>query len=172
MQKIVFLDIDGVLVRFPDGVHKKRLFFEDPVYPKLYRWDAEPIAEFNRIIAATGADVVISSSWRNIIGIDDVQSFQGLMQHRGVHGQVIGMTPRKMSAYRRSSEIGLWLLENPCPEGEKRRFAILDDTDEASSPHIDPHYFARTNPFEGLHHDDATAVIEWLNAVDTGAANA
>lgn len=168
MQKNVFLDIDGVLVRFPDGVHKKRLLFEDPVYPKLYQWDAEPIAEFNRIIAATGADVVVSSSWRYINGIDNVSAFQALMEHRGVRGKVIGMTPRKMSLYRRSSEIGLWLLENPPPEREGRRFAILDDTDDASSRDLLPHYFARTNPFEGLTAEDADGVIAWLNAVDNG----
>ncbi|MDR0603068.1 MAG: hypothetical protein LBG80_02045 [Bacteroidales bacterium] len=83
MEKVIFLDIDGVLqpptqtrfkhIKEVDEL-KKQLYdkygvdyneYHDyDILAVYYDWDKEAIAELKRILGATGAKIVISSDWR------------------------------------------------------------------------------------------------------------
>lgn len=76
--KIIFLDIDGVLnVCFPARDEFGRLF-----HPEL-------ILNLKRIVDATGAKIVITSTWRSA-GLPEMQRMWKL---RHLPGEVIGITP-------------------------------------------------------------------------------
>jgi len=86
--KLIFLDVDGVLnsliwmERMNDaGKNKDGFFFENV--------DVEAVARLNRIVEATGAAVVVSSTWR--IG-RSAKELQALLDAHGFVGNVIGKT--------------------------------------------------------------------------------
>lgn len=110
--KILFLDIDGVLISNASarkyGVRKA-----DPELVKL----------LNQITHATGAQIVVSSTWRVF---DDIEK---ILVEWGVTAPVMGKTcyPHGLA---RGIEIHEWLLETKL---EIERFAILDD-DQCMEP--------------------------------------
>ena len=136
--KIIFLDIDGVL-NHPGTYacdapwrHEPGEVFPIPVAP-------ECVARLNRLVAETGARIVISSSWRLFAGWQDLGP--ALARH-GLVGEVVGETPDLINdaawleAWRsregapftyerleRGWEIAEWLAQHT----EVTSFAILDD---------------------------------------------
>jgi hypothetical protein len=114
---VIFLDIDGVLNRHGNGK------------------DFEPdcVAAFNRVVKATNAELVISSSWRHMIigGHMSLLGFGKLLRSHGIHGtSVIGHTRSARSDEPRALEIADWLRENRSPDGV-RKVCILDDDPDA-----------------------------------------
>jgi hypothetical protein len=106
-ERIIFLDIDGVLncKRTPNP--RKLPYIADP--PLL--------ARFKRVVDQTGADVVLSSTWR----YDPAGLFSAT--HWGIPFiDVIPDMPQKP----RRDEILAWLKT----QGHVRRFAVLDDEDD------------------------------------------
>lgn len=84
--------------------------------------DQECIKHLNLVLEATGAQVVVSSSWRfchNIVGL------QKLLEYRGFKGELIDITPINLMGPNkvRGHEIQAWLDLNP----EVDRFVIIDD---------------------------------------------
>lgn len=103
--KIIFLDIDGVLNvigtghdEFGQTFHKH---FED---------------NLREIIDATGAKIVISSTWR----MSGLKVMQTMWEMRDLPGEVIDITP--CLRVGRGEEIAEWLRENPVSS-----YCILDD---------------------------------------------
>src|SRR5689334_11685775 len=102
--KVVFLDIDGVVA--PTGT-KRRL-------PSR-----QCIEQLNRITAATGAQIVLSTGSRFH---PDVEA---MLAEWGVHAPIIGRTPLVNNGQaNRGQEIAAWLAG--CAEPIER-FVILDD---------------------------------------------
>lgn len=104
--RLLFLDIDGVLnsknwqsslpaEELSDRIQTKDLF------------DPKAVSRVNTIIAATQADVVISSTWRLVL---EWEKLVGLLQKNKLGGNIIGRTPCKMSNYNRGIEIK-WFLD-------------------------------------------------------------
>jgi hypothetical protein len=117
MQNLIVLDIDGVLNRHQNGR------------------DFEPdcCAALSRILYATRASIVISSTWRGLIRMGDfsLAGFERMLRSHGIRGgSVIGYTRASRSGETRAMEIGDWLKENRSPTGE-RRICILDDDQDA-----------------------------------------
>ena len=83
MKKILFLDIDGVLNT--QRWHKKMVEGHAPKDSFGYDFDPEAVANLCRIIEATGAEIVISSSWKGY-GMDGLQE---LWETRDLPGKVI-----------------------------------------------------------------------------------
>lgn len=120
---VVFLDIDGVL----NGGWCKEFEFD---------WTKpEAVAAFNRIMAETGARVVVSSSWRLENSLNDIKAF--LFDH-GIDSTIefIGVTPEIDFEVEwhgdllelpdaRIKEIRAWLNQHP----EVQHFVVLDDQD-------------------------------------------
>lgn len=137
--KIIFLDVDGVLINNKNGKH-----WNQP--------DSACIAQLNRITDATGAAIVLSSCWR--VGRTAVECRE-LMTGWGVVGKVLGRTGEMAEA--RGYEIGAWLAAYPRPVDA---FVIIDD-DKDMTTFMD--HLIRTDFREGLTPFNADAAITYLN---------
>lgn len=104
---VLFLDFDGVLntpkswiARGPDAL------------------DDDKLSRLHQVVQATKCKVVVSSSWRILHSLAELQAF--LMLDSSV---VIDVTPRKLDLWRRDEEIKAWLADHP----EVDKFAVVDD---------------------------------------------
>lgn len=137
--KVVFLDIDGVLAT-PSSYGAGRFEVVDGKPQQIengfmigdnyfHGLDPRAIKCFNKVIDASSAKIVISSTWRH--GTDEYfESLKEYLKVCGVKGEIIGRTPshRRFSAsryvhYQRGNEIQDWLSEHP----EVTHFVVFDD---------------------------------------------
>lgn len=166
MQKIIFLDIDGVLnsARWDAQISKG-----SPRDRFGYAFDPIAVKNLSKIIAETGADIVVSSSWK-CHGLDGMQE---MWEERNLPGRVIGITPNTISdemllnmnldemdeVALRGPEIEEWLSLHGKKVGH---YVILDDVDSflaSQKTHL-----VLTNPNVGLREEDATKAVEILGA--------
>jgi hypothetical protein len=133
--KVIFLDIDGVLIRY------ESLISENPTP------SPECIENLNRIINGTDAAIVISSSWKEL-GLDKVTAY---LREWGVIADVIDVTPSDLTI-KRGQEIQLWLDANPGLES----FLIIDDLDDMGDLSSN---FILINDEVGLTREDADKAI-------------
>lgn len=149
MKPIIFLDMDGVL----NGNNWNKATFNG-VSP-------EPVEHFNRLIRQTGADVVLSTSWRYLVlkGTMTCKGFAHMLQTHGVVAlNIIGTTESDESApYNRGIQIGGYCLKN----GIFKNYVVLDDTDDGIK---DLHPFVHTNSNTGLTAEDAEKAKAILEA--------
>lgn len=127
--KIIFLDIDGVLNVYPQGHDKWGAIFHSHFVQNLHT-----------IVEATGAKIVITSTWRCGFIIDDkfVDGLTGLIQmwkDRSMPGEIIGITPNLMhitgSTLQRGKEIDMWIDEYQNAKNIKiKNYVILDDDND------------------------------------------
>ena len=145
--KIIFLDIDGVLNSRKSLANFKSL------------WQLSPnnISQLNRILEATNAKIVISSSWRLCREISsELESY--LNNDCGIKGEIIGRTPAIGLSRRRGCEIATWLEEW---QGEPiDSFVILDDGSDME-PFMER--LCQTSFEVGLTEQDADKAIKMLN---------
>jgi hypothetical protein len=161
MRKIIFLDIDGVLS--PRWWNSDK---QSDNYGCLF--DAKAVANLAKIVEETEADIVISSSWKNI-GLVELQN---MWRDRGLPGKIVDITPDYMSdelllkedsadmdyLYERGSEIQGWLLLHG---DDVSRYVIIDDMDDIL-PEQQSH-FLQTDPEFGITNDDVKKVVHLLN---------
>ena len=161
MRKIIFLDIDGVLN--PKWWDSDK---QSDNYGRLF--DAKAVANLAKIIEVTEADIVISSSWKNI-GLVELQN---MWRDRGLPGKLVDITPDYMSdeillkedsanvdyLYERGSEIQGWLLLHGDDVG---RYVIIDDMDDILPEQLS--HFVQTDPEFGITIDDVKKVVHLLN---------
>lgn len=114
MDKIIFLDIDGVLNVIPQGYDKYGAIFHNHFEENL-----------RILINKTDAKIVISSTWR----MSGLEVMQNMWKERKLAGEVIDITPcdRWMEDYEiegrdRGYEIQHWLDRNPV-----KSYVIIDD---------------------------------------------
>lgn len=138
--KVVFLDVDGVLNNFS----LIQRFGFDYI-------DSGMVGTLGRIVRGSGADIVLSSSWRV-----DPKDRAMVSVALGAHGMsLLGSTP-VLNTFR-SEEISGWLKANP----EVERYAILDDDDDAGFGMAGS--FFQTDPEVGLTAAVASAALSHLN---------
>ena len=164
-RKIIFLDIDGVL-------NTKWWYTQmDRNTPKDkygYAFDPNAVANLKRILDETGADIVISSSWKSF-GFSELEE---MWQDRGLPGELIGITPNSVSDEMllnadldhielfsiRGMEIKEWLSRH----GKRvSHYVIIDDMDNML-PEQQPH-FVHTDPEIGISKENAAQAITILN---------
>ncbi len=162
MNKILFLDIDGVLntERQHDRCLEAGLAYVDNFG---YAFDPVAVANLKKIVDETGADIVISSSWK----FWGLSTMQKLWASRGLPGKVIDITPNNASDELLLS-IDLDMMELPAGKGSEIKewlstsgqdvthYAILDDV-----PDILPEqqsHFVQTDPRVGITEDDARRI--------------
>ena len=109
--KVVFLDVDGVLATW-DTIRRDRK------KPGPYGFDRGCVERLNEILHRSGAQLVLSSTWRIIHSLDE---FNAHARSQGVTASVISATPSLGTV--RGKEIKAWLLEHP----EVDKYAIIDD---------------------------------------------
>ena len=127
--KVIFLDIDGVLVNHRSW-DLPRSFDHLPA-------DDRCVQALNRIVAATDAVIVVTSTWR--VGRDLPELREILNGRFGISGQVIDVTPRItrevfsgkriQMAVERGDEIAAWLAARTDGH-EIQSFVILDDEND------------------------------------------
>ena len=137
-QRVIFLDIDGVLA-------------------PIRRWDRygdlNPacIQVLNEIVARGQADVVISSTWRHG---KTVAELQAILESQGFTGCVLDMTPTGTSGADRGEEIAGWLAEH-----DVSGYVIIDDHGDMGELHS---HLVQTHPAHGLQSADAPRAIAML----------
>ena len=169
MRKVVFLDIDGVL-------NTKWWYTQmDRNTPKDkygYAFDPNAVDNLKKIIDETGADIVISSSWKSF-GISELED---MWQDRGLPGKLIGITPNTVSDEMllnadldhmelfsiRGAEIKEWLARHG---KHVSHYAIIDDMDNMLTEQR--LHFVKTDPEIGITVEDAEKAIMILNQQQT-----
>ena len=168
IRRVIFLDIDGVL-------NSERWYSQSNKDIAIDKYgnafDPEAVANLEKIVAATGADIVISSSWK-FLGISVMQD---MWHDRDLPGKVIDVTPTvindemlqhanledidalpKVKGY----EIKEWLRQH----GKNvSSYVIIDDMDDML-PEQQEH-FVQTMPNVGLSKCDAEVAIRILNMI-------
>ena len=99
---IVFLDIDGVLAH--DGSDAKL--------------DAQCLRELDRLVDVTRAELVLTSSWRDVFGLPETQR---RLAAAGLRNRLAAAAPA-ITTGTRTHEILAYLRTRP-----KAKFAVLDD---------------------------------------------
>lgn len=163
--KVIFLDIDGVLVTevFITACYEISSNLYNVDYNKIMRDDYgmkfDPLAcrVLEHIIKETDAKIVISSTWRmsGIIGI------QEMWEYRKMFGEIIDITPNFMyktgSTLQRGAEIKEWLNHHP----EVTNYCIIDDDSDMLDEQINN--FVQVHPMYGLtFKDDYEKVLNIL----------
>jgi hypothetical protein len=153
------LDVDGVLNS------AERPAWTDNVNG-LYGIDPVLTERLARVLLATGAQVVVSSSWR-IGGIAEGSLFRKAMVAADPSGvvlrSVIAATPISYEARRvRGDEIQEWLDENP----DVTAFAIVDDNSDMA--HLSDH-LVLTTWAAGLTDELADELIQKLGGAEAAA---
>lgn len=155
--RVLFLDFDGVLNSYPWRIALEGAGRGAEVFSSL---SAEHVARLNRLLAATDAVVVVSSTWRLHFDLDGLR---GVLGRAGFVGEVVDVTPqlpapRMWQPAPRGREIQHWLDAHPGVDS----FAIVDD--DADMAHLE-HRLVRTSDMEGLTDADADRLIALLGSV-------
>lgn len=129
-QKILFLDIDGVLTN--------TAYLETARYQEkcnrtsdrdLQDIDPDAVARLNQVLVQTRARLVISSSWNCVYPslelLRDKLHQAGVIQHYDNESAfvIMGQTPT-ITSRERHREIAQWLEEH---QGQWSKYAIVDD---------------------------------------------
>ena len=137
-RRVVFLDIDGVLA-------------------PIRRWDRygdlDPacIQVLNEIVARSGADVVVSSTWRHGKTVAELQE---ILEAEGFTGFVLDKTPTGAPGADRGEEIAAWLAEHAVVG-----CVIIDD--HADMGELRTH-LVQTQPSRGLQAADVPRALAML----------
>lgn len=159
--KIIFLDIDGVLNSqefYLRRMANTLLLNED--YP-LCEIDPEAIKKLNEIIEITKANVVITSSWRLSI---NVNNYQEMFIKKGFKGIVLGVTPllhflENGEQIIKGCEIAAYLNSNF--ENQYVKYLIIDSNEDMMLLKQKKH-FIQTSEFSGLTFDMIPLAIKML----------
>ena len=169
MNKIIFLDIDGVLnpTHYMNALYKmwKASFNEIKSHDRFGQlFFYQNCEALKKIVYETGAKIVISSTWR-MAGESEMKE---LWKYRSLPGEIIGVTPTETKVVEsgktefydmvcRGMEIDFWMIEN----NFIGNYVIIDDTEDMLKEQ-EP-FFVITNGYTGLTMKDADKAIKILN---------
>lgn len=152
MNKIIFLDFDGVL----NTEHYQGLLqYQGKPWQDEYGafFDPKAVKQLKRIIDTTDADIVVESSWK-YLGLDAMKE---LWEVRNLPGTIIDITPSLLGK-NKGVEIASWLSKYA---KQDLRYVIIDDEFVILDSQL-PH-FILTNPYEGITEEQANRAISMLN---------
>ena len=165
---IIFLDIDGVINDGPwlmrETQESRDFHLRKDIHIAAMDMNPKSVRNLQTIVDATGAKVVISSSWRYSYKFDKMQEFLAV---HGFTGEVIDSTPTEEETQRvmrhsarkrtcRGDDIQLWLDRNP----DYDTFVILDDSEHMGNLCWK---MVKTNFEIGLTEEDAKNAIGVIN---------
>ena len=153
--KVIFLDFDGVMDTAYYGhiLGKEGLPYHDE-FGAVF--DPNCVECLKEIIDKTGAEIVVTSSWKSLMTYKDMLN---MWEQRGLPGYVIDVTPSTSKCRHRGDEIDAWLKEYK----DECQYVILDDFDERS---FNEHQLSRlivVNPYHGLDENAAERAIKLLS---------
>lgn len=149
--RVIFLDIDGVLNHRGWFLSRSHAADGDDITDI----DPEAVARVQRIVDATDARIVISSTWRLLHERDEIRAF---LRDRGLTGKIIDSTP-SLPRLDRGDEIQLWLDSASVYPRRPNGIVILDD--DADMGPLLP-WLVRTTFERGLTDYHAAKAIEML----------
>jgi hypothetical protein len=149
---IIFLDIDGVVAtrKSYSSYRMDRKWGVSDV-----PFDTVSVANLNKITDATGAKIVISSSWRAMHKLDELKQ---IFLNEGITGEIIGITPDSKYSVSRGKEIHTWLNDK---WSSVESFVILDD-EVFDIKQLFENNMVQTSMVLGLTEDFANKAIEIL----------
>lgn len=149
--KVIFLDFDGVL-------NSEKYVRNCGYYGILI--DPTRMELLQQIVQATGANIVLSTSWREHWDKDrNACDEMGRMIHDTFQKnglQIFDKTPKLH--LRREEEIKSWLMQHP----EVTNFVVLDDL-FLGADFLTGHFIKTSNYFHGLDEQDVKKAIDILN---------
>lgn len=149
---VIFLDFDGVL---NTEQYQAQLATEGKptkdVWGPLFA--LRPVANLKKIIEATDAEIVISSSWRYMFRLG---SLRMMWETRDLPGEIRGALACGATYISRGEEIECWLKQNEVPN-----YVIIDDLDDFSPTQHDR--YVEINPIVGITETDAENAIKILS---------
>lgn len=155
---VLFLDIDGVLNSGPwlalETENSEEFHSRTDICQGTKDMDPEAVGRLQRIVDATGAKIVLSSSWRYLY---QPKKFMELLRAHGFVGDLIGATPLSEDVPGRKcrgDEVAMWLEENSFLD--IKRFVILDDAESFGDLE---HRLVRTNFECGLTDENVKSAI-------------
>lgn len=166
-KKYLFLDIDGVL---NTGNYQNHLSQQG--LPTTDNWglpmfDPEAVTNLRKIIDATGAEIIISSSWK-YEGLDILKKS---WKERGLPGKIKAITPNSriivtingeddwVKSGSRGAEIEGWLINYATAPYQ---YVILDD--ETDLLYCQKDHFVEIDDMMGITAADAERAITILNS--------
>ncbi len=154
--KVLFLDIDGVL-----NSRTYLLFcYNQGVLPDD-KIDPAAVARLNQITDATGAHIVVSSTWRlPYVWNKNVDKLVELLKKHGIKGDIIGATPDHKRSHGRGGEIQDWMNRCKLDGIQIETFVILDDDNDMGN--LDK-FLVQTKFSDGLLDVHVQAAIDILN---------
>jgi hypothetical protein len=168
-EKLIFLDIDGVLNPSAYYVMLHRLWKASN--GQIKAWDKYGFLFFDQnckalknIVDETGAKIVICSTWRWA----GIMHLKDMWEYRNLAGEIIDITPTEDKLYAsgyvkvgdnvcRGKEIQYWIDENKFTGN----YVIIDDTKDMLNKQ--QKYFVSPNGLYGLTMADSKKAIRILN---------
>ncbi len=152
--KTIFLDIDGVLNSQQSMVSSNVRGVCD--YEGL---DRTALGLVRKVCELTGANIVISSTWRSdgkdaIAGGFEACGWRGIIMMK----TIIGVTPRLSG--KRGGEIAEWLACHP----EVHNYIIIDDDRDMLESQMD--HFVHTDNVLGFNLYDMVKAVDILGVID------
>jgi hypothetical protein len=162
MTRLIFLDIDGVLnsSEFLAHADKSGITVVDAAFDAATHIDAARVDRLNRLVSSTVAQVVLSSSWRLLFGM---QKTEHSLKRRGFAHSLSGETPRIFGSDRHD-EIKAYLARVRPPLS----FVVLDD-DTFAGEGLEPHFVHVPDGLEDEHVDRARGLLLGLGTSRFGA---
>ena len=157
MKRFIFLDFDGVM----DTTHHTNWLYHEGL-PENDRYgvvfNPECIGYLREIVDRTGAEIVVSSSWK------DTMTYAQILQmwkDRDLPGFVTDVTPTCSS--HRGDEIALWLgIFKEMSGGEECEYVIIDDLGEMDFNEDQLDHLVSVDQFYGLDEDACRRAVEIL----------
>ena len=151
--KTIFLDIDGVLATHKQYMMNRKKFQDkNPIAKELnisYPFDPKCVKIFNEILDETGADIVLSSDWKELFNLKDLDT---IFKFNGVNKSPIDVTISELASFgnqtmNRAFQIGEYVTRN-----NVTNYVVIDDLNVGKYMVItnEENKFVLTNDFEGL----------------------
>lgn len=148
MKKVIFLDIDGVMIA---GSYLKRT----KSYPG-YQFHPDAVKNLKEIMDSTKAQVVVTSTWRRGKSLVELQK---MFKENGIEQGIVGQTPI-IEFGTRGQEIHQYLEEARLDSSlTVDRFVIIDDNNSMGD--LEP-FLVQTDWESGLDEEAKREAIEKL----------
>lgn len=152
-KKIIFLDFDGVMdTAYYDIILTSKGLPGCDEYGVVF--DPECVRNLRTIIDATGADIVVTSTWKSLMSHNEILN---MWKGRHLPGFVTGVTPD--TSMHRGDEIDAWLREcNTACE-----YVIIDDLDASNFNGHQINHLITVSPYNGLDELAAERAVSMLH---------
>lgn len=145
--KVIFLDIDGVLVTRNSIIYQYLNFPDDT----SIRFSKKAVKNLNKLIRLTKAKIVISSTWRLFHSLEDLKN---IIKKQGISGEIISTTSVEKATIEegipRGQKISDWLEQHP----EVEQYVIIDDDVQADCIQFHPYNCVETSYKRGFSPED------------------